>query len=143
MNVYWKRQEDTTSLAKYMLDIGKYGGRKDNKKLLSTVNKVKKKYNSLRQVCTLVDISWSKFHHHTYVKSEMHKKLEYMRKLSVAQIEEIQAHFTSDEVSFPLPDQKYANNRFLCTGVMIVQKCTTCWQLQHVKYIQQHFINTN
>ena len=43
MNMYWKRQEDSTSLAKYMLEIGKYRGRKDNKKLLSTVNKVFKK----------------------------------------------------------------------------------------------------
>ena len=117
MNLYWKRQEDTTSLAKYMPDIGKYRGRKDNKKLLSTVNKVKKKYNSLRQACRRVDISWSRFHHHTYIKSEIRKKLEYMRKLSSTQIEEIQAHFTSDEVSFPLLDKKYANKRFLCTSV--------------------------
>ena len=101
-----------TTLAKYMLDIGKYRGRKDNKKLLSTVNKVKK-YNSLRQVCRLADITWSNFHHHTYIKSEIHKKLEYTRKLSAAQIEEIQACFTSDELSFPLPDKKYANKRFL------------------------------
>ena len=73
MNLYWKHQEDMTTLAKYMLDIGKYRGRKDNKKLLSTVNKVKNKYNSLRQACRLADISQSKFHHHTYVKSEICK----------------------------------------------------------------------
>ena len=42
MNLYWNCQEDTTSLAKYMLDIGKYRGKKDNKKLLSTVNKLKR-----------------------------------------------------------------------------------------------------
>ena len=80
MNLYWKPQEDSTSLAKFMLDIGKYRGRKDNKKLLSTVNKVKKKYNSLRQACKLVDILWSKFHRNTYVKSDTHKKIEYTRK---------------------------------------------------------------
>ena len=72
MNWYWKRHEDDTTLAKFMLDIGKYRGRKDNKKLLSTVNRVKTKYNSLRQACRLADISWSKFHQHTYVKSQIH-----------------------------------------------------------------------
>ena len=46
-----------TTLAKYMLDIGKYRGRKDNEKLLSTVNKVKKEYNSLREAGRLADIS--------------------------------------------------------------------------------------
>ena len=39
MNKYWK-QHDEGSLAKLMLDIGKYRGRKDDKKLLVTVNKV-------------------------------------------------------------------------------------------------------
>ena len=50
-----------------------------------------------------------------------------MRKLSATQIEEIQAHFTSDEVSFPIPDKKYANKRFLHTSVM---KCAK--NVQHV-----------
>ena len=49
-----------------------------------------------------------------------------MRKLSAAQIEEIQAHFTSDEVSFPLPDKKYANKRFLHTSVM---KCAKMYNM--------------
>ena len=109
-----------------MLDIGKYRGRKDNKKLLSTVNRVKTKYNSLRQACRLADISWSKFHPHTYVKSQMHKKLHYTYKLSVTQIQEIQDHFASDEVSFPLPDKKYANKRFLHTSVT---KCAKMYNL--------------
>ena len=47
MNKYWK-QNDEGSLAKLMLDIGKYRGRKYDKKLLVTVNKVKTKYNNLR-----------------------------------------------------------------------------------------------
>ena len=40
MDQYWKWHEDDTTLANFMLDIGKYRGRKDNKKLLSTVNRV-------------------------------------------------------------------------------------------------------
>ena len=74
MNQYWRCTQDNSSLAKIMFDLGKYKGRKDNKKLLSTVNKVKKKYNSLRQACRLADILWSKFHRYTYIKSEVHKK---------------------------------------------------------------------
>ena len=60
MNKYWKRN-DEGSLAKLMLDIGKYRGTKDDKKLLVTVNKVKTKYNSLRQACWLTDITGHTF----------------------------------------------------------------------------------
>ena len=74
MNKYWRRTKDNTSLAKLMLDLGKYRGRKDKKKLSSTVNEVKNKYNSLRQACRLADISWSKFHRFTYIKLEVRKK---------------------------------------------------------------------
>ena len=59
MNKYWKRTED--SLAKLMLELGTHKGRKDDNKLLSTVNKIKKKYNSLRQACRLADISWTNY----------------------------------------------------------------------------------
>ena len=42
MNQYWRHTKYNTSLAKLMLDLGKYRGRKDKKKLSSTVNEVKK-----------------------------------------------------------------------------------------------------
>ena len=42
MNQYWRCTQDNSSLAKLMFDLGKYKGRKDNKKLLSTVNKLKR-----------------------------------------------------------------------------------------------------
>ena len=66
MNKYWKQCD--TNLAKLMLDIGKSKAKKSDSKLLSVVNKVKQKYNSLRQACKLADISWTTFHRHTYVK---------------------------------------------------------------------------
>ena len=66
MNKYWRKE---TNLANIMLDTGKYRARKDDAKLLQSVNQVKQKYNSLRQACRLVDISWTKFHRHTYIKS--------------------------------------------------------------------------
>ena len=67
MHKYWNRSDD--SLAKLLLDMDKHRAKKDNKKLLNTVNTLKKKYNSLRQACCLADISWSKFHRHTFVNS--------------------------------------------------------------------------
>ena len=66
MNKYWNQN---VHLVELMLEIGKHKGRKDDVKLLQCVNKVKQKYNSLRQACRLTDISWTKFHRHTYVNS--------------------------------------------------------------------------
>ena len=59
MNKYWRRN---STLAQLMLDMGKHKARKDDVKLLQTVNQVKQKYNSLRQACRLAEILWTKFH---------------------------------------------------------------------------------
>ena len=71
----------------------------------------------MRQACHLADILWSKFHRHTWINSKVHKKLEYSSKLTASQIKDIQAYYNHDDVSFPLPDKKYANKRFLHTSV--------------------------
>ena len=84
MNKYWTRNP---SLAELMLEIGKHRACKDDLKLLQIVNKVKQKYNSLRQACRLADISWTKFHWHTYIKSEKKEKKQYIHNLSQDQIE--------------------------------------------------------
>ena len=124
MNKYWNRKDD--GLAKLLLDMGKHRARKGNNKLLNTVNSVKKKYNSLRQACHLADISWSKFHRHAFINSEVCKKLEYSRNLTAGQIEDIQAYYNHDDVSFPLPDKKYANKRFLR---MSISKCAKMYNM--------------
>ena len=110
MNKYWTRN---ASLAELMLDIGKYRAHKYNVKLLQSVNKVKQKYNSLRQACRLTDISWTKSHRHTYIPSEKRKKKEYTHKLTQDQIESIQQHYESDYISFPVPDKKLHGKQFL------------------------------
>ena len=117
MNKYWKRN-DEGSLAKLMLDMGKYKSQKDDKKLSATVNMIKKKYNTLRQACQLTDISWTHFHRHTYVKSKPHRKLEYTRRLTSSNIQDIKNHFNCDDISFFLPDKKYANKRFMRTSIL-------------------------
>ena len=111
MNKYWRRH---ATLAELMLEMGKHKARKDDVKLLQTVNQVKQKYNSLRQTCRLADISWTKFHRYTYIKpakKEQNKK--YICKLSQEQIDSIHEHFQSDDVSFPLPEKKFHGKRFM------------------------------
>ena len=115
MNKYCKRCDN--DLAKIMLDIGKSKGKKDDKKLFAAVNTVKRKYKSLRQASKLVDIPWTTFHRQTYVKYNNRRKLGYSHKLTEAQVNDIQSHFTSDDISFPLPDKKFEGKRFMCNSV--------------------------
>ena len=124
MNKYWGKE---TNLACLMLNIGKHRERKDDVKLLQSVNEVKQKYNSLHQACRLADISWTKFHRHTYIKPQARKK-DYENKLSKVKIKLIQQHYQSDEVSFPLPDKKYHGKRFLGFNL---NKCTKMYNLCH------------
>ena len=114
MNQYWKRNVD---LAEIMLEIGKHKGCKDDIKLLQCVNKLKQKYNSLRQACHLAEISWMKFHHLTYVKPKSRSKNDYICKLSKGDIVSIQEHYVSDPISFPLLDKKYEGKCFMTFNV--------------------------
>ena len=100
-----------------MLDIGKSKGKKDDKKLLAAANTVKRKYKSLRQASKLVDIPWTTFHRQTYVKCNNRRKLGYSRKLTEAQVNDIQSHFTPDDISFPLPDKKFEDKCFMRNSV--------------------------
>ena len=56
----------------------------------------------------------------------MQRKIEYNHKLTSSQIKDIQAHYNSDEISFPLPDKKFANKRFLRTSI------TKCQQMYNL-----------
>ena len=109
MNKCWKRN---VNLAELMLEIGKDKEGKDDIKLLQCVNKLKQKYNSLRQASHLADISWMKFHCLTYVKPKSRSKKDYIHKLSKDDIASIQEHYVSDLISFPLPDKKYQGKHF-------------------------------
>ena len=123
MNKYWRRH---ATLAELMLDMGKHKAQKDDVKLLQTVNQVKQKYNSLRQACRLADMSCTKFLRHTYIKSQYTKKKNYICKLSEAEIQLLQQHYQSADVSFPLPDKKYHGKRFLRFSL---NKCARMYNL--------------
>ena len=115
INKYWNKH---VTLAEMMLEMGKQKGRKNDAKLCQCVNNLKQKYNSPRQACCFVDISWTKFHRQTYVKSKsaVHKK-DYVHKLSAEDISAIGDHYKSDNISFPLPDKKYKGKRFMCYSI--------------------------
>ena len=109
-----KSLNQNVHLDELMLEIGKHKGRKDDVKLLQCMNKGKQKYNSLRQASCLTNISWTKFHHHTYVKSTCaSRKKGYTHKLSEKQIHSIEDHYQADDISFPLPDKKYKGKIFM------------------------------
>ena len=71
----------------------------------------------MRNAWKYITYSWTQFRRFVSVKSVATRKLEYQRKLSTAAIQEIQNHFYSDEISFPVPDKKYAGKRFLRTNI--------------------------
>ena len=131
MDKYWKRNNE---LGEMFLEIGKSRARKNETKLSLIVNKLKSKYNSLRQACHLGEISWTKFHRHIYINKNKKaiKKQEYKKKLSKHDIESIQNHYTSEEVSFPMPDKKYVGKRFMRSSLNKAHKMynllpsTTC-----------------
>ena len=106
------------------LEIGKSRACKNEPKLSLLVNKLKSKYSSLRQACHLGEISWMKFHRHIYIKKSntVPKKVEYKKQLSTADIEAIQSHYTSEEISFPMPDKKLVGKRFMHCSVSKAHK---------------------
>ena len=52
----------------------------------------------------------------------MKKKLDFKKKLTSAQIDDIKSHYESEEISFPLPDKKYVGKRFMHTGLAKAHK---------------------
>ena len=131
MDRYWKRNNE---LGEMFLEIGKSKLLKNETKLSLLVNKLKSKYNSLRQACRLGEISWMKLYQHIYIskKKTVPKKVEYKKKLGTDDIKAIQNHYTSEEVSFPMPDKKFVGKRFMHSSLNKVHKMynllpsTTC-----------------
>ena len=100
-----------------MLKVGKHRAKKDICKLKKAVDDIKQNYNSLRQVSKFTPYSWTQCRCFMSVKSVGHRKLEYSHKLSSTAIHVMQNHMESKEVSFPLPDCKFAGKRFMRTSV--------------------------
>ena len=113
MHKYWKL--DDKYMVKYMLKAGKHKAHKDICKLQKLVTDIKSKYKSLHQASCHTPYSWTQFQRFLSVKSVARRKLEFSRKLSPEAVSAIQEHMCSEEISFPVPDRKYAGKRFMCS----------------------------
>ena len=115
MNKYWKTCNE--GLGALLIEMGKNKAKKDQSKLSAAIHKVKQKYKSLRQASRLSNISWTKFHCNTVVKKKAESKGKFTRKLSSKDVSDIQSHFESEDISFPLPDKKFQEKLFMRQSV--------------------------
>lgn len=111
------RPLDQKDFAAFMLKVGKHRAKKNIHKLNKVVKDIKNKYKSLRQAAKYTPYSWTQFRCFMSVNSVAHRKLEYSHKFSYSAIEAIQSHMESEEISFPLPDCKFAGKRFMQTSI--------------------------
>ena len=96
------------------------------------MTKLKNKYKSLCEACRQTDCVWTEFRRCLQIKKSINRKESYACKLTTEQIRNVQEHVKSVEVSFPLPDKKYAGKKFMRTSMQHGHKlfnlleCTTC-----------------
>ena len=112
MDNVWSKDRN---IGKYMYLVGKYKNKRNNCKLGSTVNKMKKHFTSLRSACRQTNMHWSQFHGCTNlnrIKSQK-EKIPLQRKLQRSHIKSICDFYKSDDCSFPLSDKKYTGKRFM------------------------------
>ena len=115
MNKYCKTCNE--GLGELLIEIGKNKAKKNHSKLSAVVHKVKQKYHSLRHASRLANIPWTKFHHNTCVTKKNNIKGKFTHKLSCKDISDIEAHFQSEDISFPLLDKKYTGKHFMRQSV--------------------------
>lgn len=73
---------------------------------------LRKKYGSLRNCARRLALSWGQMQAMCVIRSQK-KKDHYARKFNDSVKRELQQFFNSDEVSFSLPEARYAKKRFL------------------------------
>ena len=110
-------QNESQKIGPYLFELGKHKARKDETKLKSTVQQMRQKFSSLRKACLSTNCSWTKFYRFMKLAKPKNRKVSCQRKLSQQQIDDIQTHMESEEVTFPLPDTKYARKRFFKTSI--------------------------
>ena len=106
----WSKDKE---MGQFMYKIGKYKQKKNEVKLGETVDKMKKKYTSLRNAWRETNIHWSQFHQYTKLYKRKLEARKYIRKLNASQITSIGQFFRSEDTSFPLPDKKYTGKCFM------------------------------
>ena len=96
-----KTQIESQKIGPYLFGLGKHKARKDESKLKSTVEQMWQKLSSLQKACPSTTCSWTKFYRFTRIVKAKGRKHPYDRKLSQEQIDDIQNHLQSEEVTFP------------------------------------------
>ena len=81
------------------------------------MKKLKNKYKSLCEVCRKTDSTLAESRRCIQIKKRVNRKETYAHTLTTEQIRNVQEHIQSEEVSFPLPDKKYAGKRFMKTSI--------------------------
>ena len=77
----------------------------------------------MRKACGKTNCSWTKFYHLTQLaKAKMSSKCKFFSKLSAEEIEKIREHMKSEDITFPLPDHKFVNQRFFCNSMKRAQR---------------------
>ena len=99
------------------LKWGKNQATKDSKTLSASVNKIKQKYDNLKQASRVANIPWTKFHRSTFVQKKIESKGKFTHKLSSKEVSDIQSHFESDDISFPLQDKTFEGKCFMGQSV--------------------------
>ena len=107
MNDIWSSSKELSAI---MLKLGKEWAHKNKKKVAECVEAIKNKYMSLHKVSSNTSLSWTQFRHYCSIQSSKKnpKSMKYLRKLNMQNIESIQNHMLSEDMSFPMPDQKYS-----------------------------------
>ena len=105
-------QIESQKIGPHLFQLGKHKARKDGSKLKSTVEQMQQKFSSLRKACSSTTCSWTKFYRFTRLVKAKDRKHSYKREISQQQIDDIQNHMQSEEVTFPLPDTKYTGKCF-------------------------------
>ena len=107
MNNIWS---STNELSAIMLKLGQEHACKNKKKVAECVESIKNKYTSLHKASGNTSLSWTQFRCYCSIQSSKKnsKSMKYLRKLNTQNIESIQNHMLSEDMSFPMPDQKYA-----------------------------------
>ena len=108
MNDIWSSNKELSAI---MLKLGKECAHKNKKKIAECVEAIKNKSTSLHKASSNTSLSWTQFRHYCSIQSSKKnpKSMKYLCKLNMQNIESIQNCMLSEDMSFLMPDHKYAS----------------------------------
>ena len=100
MHEIWSSSKELSAI---MLKLGKEHACKNKKRVAECVEAIKNKYMSLCKASSNTSLSWTQFRHYCSIQSSKKnpKSMKYLCKLNIQNIESIQNHMLSEDMSFP------------------------------------------